>query len=315
MVPLLMGLILVGGFFYLRAALARPHQGTAALVAVTINPGQSVSEIAESLSKAELINSPGLFILYVKIKKLAPTLQAGEYILPQNLSLSDLVYRLQHGSFDRKLTFPEGWRREEAVAYLKEKMGAEFSDAFLSETVGKEGQLFPDTYFVSLIQTTAKDLVAKMNTNFEERVSSDIKAGFAKQELSLEEGLTMASIVEREAREDEDRPIVAGILLKRYQKGMALEADATVQYAVGSEARGWWPKEITADDLASDSPFNTRKLAGLPPAPICSPGLAAISAVAFPKETPYWYYVSDSKGRMFYAETLDEHNENISKAL
>ena len=129
--------------------------------------------------------------------------------------------------------------------------------------------------------------------------------------------IILASIVEREAKHDQDRSVVAGILKKRYQKGWPLEADATIQYALGYDEieKTWWRKKLSTEDLQIDSSYNTRINPGLPPTPICNPGLAAINAVITPKETSYWYYISDQKNNMHYATTLDAHNQNIEKYL
>jgi UPF0755 protein len=133
----------------------------------------------------------------------------------------------------------------------------------------------------------------------------------------------LASLVEREARREEDRPIVAGILLKRWQNNWALQADATIQYEAGSKNCGiglkgekcdWW-EPVKKTDLGIDSPYNTYKYKGLPPTPICNPGLASIKAVIYPKETDYWFYLSDTSGKIHYARTVEEHNENIRQYL
>ncbi len=161
-----------------------------------------------------------------------------------------------------------------------------------------------------------------------DKIHQDIR----KTGLTLNEIVILASIVEREAQNDNDRPIVAGILLKRLEIGMALQTDATIQYALATtnclsrEALAkwdkpssincdWWPKNITNQDLKIASPFNTYLNPGLPPAPISNPGLAAIKAVVYPQKTNFLYYLSDKNGQMHYAQTIDEHNQNIQKFL
>ena len=134
------------------------------------------------------------------------------------------------------------------------------------------------------------------------------KAGLNKKEV-----LTLASLIEREAKHNEDRAIVAGILIKRGENDWPLQIDATVQYVLGRE-RNWWP-QVTKRDLNTNSPYNTYKNKGLPPGPICNPGLASIKAVLYPKKTDFWFYLSDKTGKMHYARTNGEHNANIRKYL
>ncbi len=129
--------------------------------------------------------------------------------------------------------------------------------------------------------------------------------------------LTLASIVEREARSSEERPVIAGILIKRWQEEMHLAADATIQYALGysSEEKTWWRKNLTEKDLEVESSFNTRIKVGLPPGPICSPGLASIKAVLKPTKSDYYFYLHDGDGKAHYGKTFQEHQENIAKYL
>ena len=191
-----------------------------------------------------------------------------------------------------------------------------FSQEFLMASAGEEGYLFPDTYFVPF-QATAVDLVRLMKDTFKERTDG-LEAEAELNGLKPLEWLTLASIVEREVKFDEDRPIVAGILKKRWQNDWPIEADATVQYALYNEKKGgsdFWSEEITATDLEIDSPYNTRKNRGLPPGPICNPGLAALKAAAEPAVTEFWYYLSDRTGKMYYAATLEEHNRNAALYL
>ena len=134
-----------------------------------------------------------------------------------------------------------------------------------------------------------------------------------KSDLSLEEALILASLVEREAKYDEDRVKVAEILIRRLNNDWPLQVDASVQYLSGSQGN-WWPK-VTKEDLKIDSPYNTYLYRGLQPTPICNPGLKSLESVLEAGETPYWYYLSDKKSEMHYAETLEEHEENVARYL
>ena len=304
-------------YSYYSYALSLPNSSDETAVDFVIESGQSVEEIAKNLEGEGLVRSAALFRLHTSLSKLASGLQAGEYQVPQNLNLKEVVELLQHGTFEEKITFIEGWRREEyadEISKLKKSFPSEIQNSkltagdFLKETEGLEGYLFPDTYFVSK-ETTAEELVKMMRENFEERVDTLNSPG-----ITFAQVVNIASIVEREAAAVEDKPSVAGILIKRLLNDWALQADATIQYALGYQGEGgWWKKDLTLEDLEIDSPYNTYKSPGLPPTPICNPGLASLEAAFNPTETNYWYYVSDPDGRMHFAETIEQHNENVAK--
>jgi UPF0755 protein len=308
-------------YSYYNYALGLANSSDEAAAKFTIEAGQSVEEIARNLEKEGLIRSAALFQLYIALSNLSTKLQAGEYQIPQNLNLKEVVDFLQHGTFEEKLTFIEGWRREEMAEAINSKFeirnlkldGTEF----LRETEGLEGYLFPDTYFVST-ETTAEELVKMMRENFEKKVGEQQSS-----DLTLDEVVNIASIVEREVRLPEDKAIVTGILIKRYLNDWPLQADATIQYALGyqegglspeaSGEGGWWKKNLTKEDTEVESPYNTYKYPGLPPTPICNPGLESLNAVINPVASDYWYYVSDSDGKMHFSVTNEEHNENVAK--
>ena len=318
-------LVLLGAFYYsfsinrINYSLGKADQ---TVVDFVVKPGEKVYEIGQHLKEDKLMNSATLFKIYVKIKGLSGQLQAGNYKIARNLSLVEVANLLQHGTFDVRLTFPEGWRREEMAQYLSQVFNSQnpnFSvQAFLEESVGLEGYLFPDTYVVPF-DMRAADLVKLMRSNFDKRIDSQLKSDVGKQGLTLEEAVILSSIVERESNNDKDRPVIAGILLKRLKSSWPLEADATVQYALSSRGLSkdgnWWPKNLTEDDLDIESPFNTRKYPGLPPGPISNPGLQSFRAVVYPLETPYWFYLTGSDGVTHYAKTLEEHGDNISRYL
>jgi UPF0755 protein len=274
-----------------------------------IAQGQSLSEIADNLKKEGLIKSPLAFKIMVIRHGLAKKLQAGNFYLSSNLSSFQIASLLTRGLSDIWVTFPEGQRVEEIAQKLKEVLGVSEGE-FLK--VSKEGYMFPDTYFIPR-NARAKEIAQMMIDNFEKRVTESLRQDAQKRGLTLEEVVILASLVERETKFEEDRPKVAGILIKRYRASLPLEVDATVQYALGyqKEEKSWWKKTLTSEDLAVDSPYNTRKESSLPPAPIANPGLSSIKAVVYFQESPYFYYLSDSQGRIYYAKTLEEHIENI----
>jgi len=181
-----------------------------------------------------------------------------------------------------------------------------------------EGFLFPDTYLFPR-EVRAGSVTSAMKNTFDKRVSEI--GGDKSSELKLEDVVTLASIIERETKTDAERSVVAGIFLNRLEIGMGLQADAATQYAVASERCSvnsgqcnWWPI-LTLADLQIDSPYNTYKYRGLPPAPIANPGLSSLKAAINPTETDYLYYLHDSDGKIHYAITLDEHNANVRRYL
>ena len=280
-----------------------------------IAKGAGVSEIANDLKEENLIKSELIFKIYVRQNSFANKLQAGSYKLSSSMSMPELVKNLQTGSEDIWVTLIEGWRVEEMAAKLNSELGVGSSE-FIKNA--KEGYMFPDTYLFPK-EVTAEYLTDTLKKTFESRFTKDLRSKIRSQGLTENQGIILASIVEREARSDGARTMVASILLKRFKIGMALNADATVQYALvpqGSEnppENGWWKRHLEREDLKVNSPYNTYIHAGLPPAPIANPGLSSIAAVAnADPSTSYLYYYHDSKGISHYGKTLEEHNQNIA---
>ena len=318
--------------FYYQAALNRPAQGHKETT-FQIMEGESVSSIAKRLSADELINSQFLFKVHVVSQGLHTQIQAGIYRIPAGSSVAVLSEMFQHGTNDIRITFLEGWRVEEYAREAAETFKKVDYAEFLGLAKEKEGFLFPDTYFFN-VDVSEVEIVATLTETFKEKTELTLKKKkLAEAGFTLEEAVIFGSLVEREVSDDEDRPVVAGILIKRWRAGGLLGVDATTQYAVArlrvcnpitatvcptvGEAMilDWWPKELSAEDLVWDSPYNTRKNAGLPPKPIASPGLSALEAVMNYTETPYNYYLTDENGITHYAITLEEHNRNVSQHL
>ncbi len=260
-----------------------------------ISKGESVKSIASRLKSADFIRSSLFFRLIVRQNKL--TVQAGIYELSPSLAPNILAQTLTKGlAIDQKITIPEGYRLEQ----IAETAGIPVKD-FLASAKGMEGQLFPDTYFVKE-GITATELVKIMHDNFLKKVGTIDK-----------NTLILASLIERETRGDAEKPVVAGILNKRMEAGWALELDATVQYFLGKPG-SWWPN-TTLLDRKLKSPYNTYLNQGLPPVPICNPGLSSIKAAQNPESSPYWFYLHDRSGVIRYGATLADHNQNIAKYI
>lgn len=278
-----------------------------------ISKGENIRQVAQRLQKEGLIRSKLAFFLLVKKGRVEKNIQAGTFRLSASMNPREILKELSHGTLDTWLTIVEGWRNEEIASLLEKEL--EFSSQdFLK--VAQIGLMFPDTYAFPK-EASAGAVVKIMLANFDRKFDQRLKEVVKREELTENEAITLASIVEREAKYDVDRPIVAGILFNRLRQEMPLQADATIQYALGYQAdqKTWWKKNLTRNDLKIDSSYNSYLNIGLPPTPICNPGLAAIQAVAQPAKTDYLYYLSDKEGKMHYAETLDEHNENIRKYL
>ncbi|MFA5776171.1 MAG: endolytic transglycosylase MltG [Patescibacteria group bacterium] len=309
----------VAFYLYYNTALNRPAQSDAEKVFV-IEKGEGALSISQRLYDEGLINSKVLFNFYLISNNLQSKLQAGTYTVPAGYNIKKLSELFQQGRSDIKVTFLEGWRVEEVAQEASSKFGNVSYSKFVDLALPSEGTLFPDTYEFNS-NTDEEGIIDAMRSNYNAK-TSDILTNESVSKTGLptvNQVITIASIVEREVIKDEDRRIVAGILIKRFKEDMPLGADATVQYAVAPKIengnRVWWPKNLTIDDLNKASTYNTRKMAGLPPMPICSPSLSSIKAVIGYQSTDYYYYLTDSQGITHYAKTLDEHNKNIFKYL
>ena len=298
--------------------------------------GRSAGEIGDELQALGVIRSGRQFKALVALMGLDNELAAGTYDLPLNASTTSIInaVTVKESVPTVQVTFPEGIRIEE-MAVLVEESGIATREEFLlaaspdrlppafaaslPEDANLQGYLFPDTYILPL-GSTADDLVQLMIDTLAVRFSAMLRDAATERGLTFHEVLTLASIVEREAALEDERPIIASVFFNRLAIGEILGADATVQFAVALDPEsvqrwGWWKpgSELTVDDLALDSPYNTRLNGGIPPGPITNPGLKAIEAVVFPADTPYFFYVADAvagDGSHLFAETIEEHEAN-----
>ena len=276
-----------------------------------VNKGEDVRKIANNLKAQGLIKDPIVFFLLTKKEGIDKQIQAGDFRLNPAMSAQEVASNLTHGTLDIWVTITEGLRADEIADILKAKVPS-FNESWRAQLNQNEGYLFPDTYLIPRDADVAL-VISLLKNNFEEKFAS-VKNSKTST-LSDSDSLKIASIIEREAVFAEDRPIVASVFINRLNLGMALGSDPTVSYALGYQAdtKTWWKKDLTADDLLINSPYNTRKVAGLPPTPISNPGLSAISAALNPASTNYLYFYSDNKGHLHFASTLEGHNANIKK--
>ena len=285
-------------------------------VRFVIPKGQALSVIASRLEEAELVKSKWVFRFAVYKNDLANKIQAGSFELSASMTTWEIAHALTVGTDDTWVTLPEGWRREEIAESLS-KQGLEgFNQAeFLNLSKGFEGQLFPDTYLVPR-EITSATLLSLLKNTFASKVSSGLSKEISASKMSLNEILTLASLIQRESAIDSEMPIVAQILINRLNIDMPLQVDATLQYVKGySQVEASWWQNPLAEDKKLDSLYNTYKYAGLPPGPICNPGLAAIKAALLPGQTQALYYIHDNSGKIHTANTLEEHNANVNKYL
>jgi UPF0755 protein len=316
--PLVLILILVMGlaYFYINV---QPVSGNKSFSYFVINKGASVSQIGNKLESAGLVKSALAFKIYITFTGQTTKLTPGEFRLTPSFNLFQVAQTLFKGPVELWVTIPEGLRREEIAAKFATGLDRDqnFVDEFLQNSKGKEGYLFPDTYLFPM-DASASAVVKKMTDTFTIK-TADLKT--ENSNLSFSQAVILASIIERETKTEEERPVVAGILINRLDAGMPLQVDASVQYAVAIENCklkivncSWWPI-LTLENLKIASPYNTYKYVGLPPAPICNPGLSSLHAAMNPTQSDFWYYIHDKEGQIHYARTLEEQNTNIAKYL
>jgi len=304
-------------------------------VIFTIQPGETAAQIAQRLEEEGLIRDADVFRALLRLRGLDTRLEAGSYELRRTMSMNEVMAALQHGRPPTvQLTVPEGWRAEEIADLLRVvgladpdeflqlvRSGGDFDYDFLRDrpagVTSLEGFLFPETYEFPT-DATARDVVQRMLETFGQRFTPELREQAQKHGLGVYQAVTLASIVEREAVIPEERPIIASVFLNRLQAGMYLNADPTVQYALGFQEKSgtWWKRPLLLEDLDVDSPYNTYRHLGLPPGPICNPGLASLQAVANPADTEYYYFVANDvagDGSHVFAKTLEEHQANIEK--
>lgn len=275
-----------------------------------VKPGEGVREIANHLKTEGLIRDQIVFFLLTKQTGVDKKIQAGDFRLNPSMKAADVAEGLTHGTLDIWVTIPEGLRADEIADILKEKMPT-YEESWRTKLRTNEGYLFPDTYLIPR-DADAAMVVTLLKNTFEARYET---LDTTNSNLTKEQIVIVASLIEREARHDEDRPIVASVILNRFDIGMKLDIDATIQYALGYQEgeKRWWKKSLTIDDIKLNSAYNTYRVNGLPPTPISNPGIASLNAAVNPADTDYLYYITDKNGINRYGETLEEHNANIEK--
>ncbi|MEK7453067.1 MAG: endolytic transglycosylase MltG [Patescibacteria group bacterium] len=292
-----------------------------------IGSGDSSTKISKRLYSQGLISSEFIFNYYIKKSKKENSLKAGKYLLSHNMSIRYIADKIIFGDIfiDKvKLVIPEGFTTYDISDklskleisgkkdFLEYKVG-DFKEDFyflsdIDDGESLEGFLFPDTYEYNKATVTTEIVIKSMLDNFGKKFRNNLYKEMARQDKSIFSIITMASIIEKEVRTNEDLKIVSGILWKRLSVNMPLQVDATIVYASGHN-------EITRDDLNFDSPYNTYLNNGLPKGPISNPGISAIEAAIYPSDSEYWFYISKPTGISVFSKNFDEHREAIKKYL
>jgi len=308
--------------FYLPKSIAK-----ADIVPFAVKKGTDYRQIGAELSSQGIIRSPLFFDFYTIISLSFSRLQAGIYDLSPSDSVAEIVSKIANGDTAKnKVTIIEGWDIGDIAQYFDQKkiyqkqdfINATKQDFSADFTFFKdkpknsylEGYIFPDTYYLAGVNTS-EDFLKIVLSNFDQKLTPDLRDAISKQHKTIFQIVTMASMLEKEVQSLGDKKIVAGILWKRIKEGIPLQVDATVNYATRNTSG-----KTSIDDTKIDSPYNTYKYYGLPLGPISNPGMDSIMAAIYPTETDYFYYLSvPGTGQTVFSKTLDEHNANVAKYL
>ncbi len=323
--------LLIGAYLDAKAAELEQSAGDDDTpVTFVVEPGETATDIAARLKRKGLISDAELFRRYAQYHGLDAGIEIGEFTLRQTMTIPEIAQALQQGQRpEQVVTIQEGLRLEQVAAAVAAQTSISQQEFLLLATTGwrdsgfvfdfladlppaatLEGFLFPETYRLPE-EPVATDLLGRMLETFGARVTPEMQAAAANRGLSVYELVTLASIVEREAVLDEERAIIAGVYHNRLDAGWFLDACPTVQYALGTPDH-WWP-QFMLEATEVDSPYNTYRNLGLPPGPICSPGLASIRAAAYPADTDYYFFLADctkNDGSHLFAVTHEEHLRN-----
>ncbi|HUI41321.1 MAG TPA: endolytic transglycosylase MltG [Terriglobia bacterium] len=328
LLPIAFALAVLGGVLLAVEAL-QPYQGYPEKVIVTIPPGSGAEAAARALASQRVLRYRAPFLaLYALGRPKHRTLKAGEYLFNRPLSPRDVYWKIVRGDiYYLQVVIPEGSDRFDMARLLQERLGLD-PRAFLRATLQTalirdldpaaptlEGYLFPDTYRFPAGVTAAavvENMLARFREVFRSRLQAELNG------RSLHDVVTLASLVEKETPNAAERREIAGVFLRRVERGMALDCDPTVAYAARLDSQGGanpLPRRpsITLAVLDSPSPYNTYRTPGLPPGPICSPGAASMEAALHPASSDALYFVSNLHGGHVFAKTLDEHNRNVAR--
>lgn len=305
------GLFFVATLFLFYAVSFAPPKSFPSKMFISVHRGDTINDVALQFKQTNLVRSPFYFKLLAHLFGGSTGVIAGKYYFNDPLSVFGVVYRVLTGAYDikpQKILIPEGTTVKDIARIIALAFPDFDRESFLRLAKDKEGYLFPDTYSW-LPDLSPTQVLTDMQKNFNARMApfSSAIATFGKPEKDV---VTMASLIEEEARQMETRKIVSGILWKRLALGMPLQVDAVFPYINGKNTF-----QLSVEDLKVDHPYNTYTRKGLPPGPISNPGLDSILAAITPTASPYLYYLSDKDGNMHYARTFAEHVANKERYL
>lgn len=290
--------------------------GNGPQVAISVDSGDTLTDVAGKLKEKNIIRDVKSFLESAASGGF-DTVNIGDFVVSPKMTHAEIIEAFKDGSTDVRVTLLEGWRVEQIAKELKAKLGLDEA-AFIAAAKKDEGYLFPDTYFFNP-EASIETVISTMKRNFDRKFTPELQAKIKSQGLTPEQGVILASMVEREGRSSKVRTEVAGVLLNRLSMGMKLDIDATVQYAKDTQKlkngtlEKFWEPIFVADYQGVNSPYNTYTNNGLPPAPIANPSLMSLEAVANAPKSEYVYYFHDAEGNSYYAKTLEEHNSNVAR--
>ncbi len=270
---------------------------------VSVPSGQSLTEVAHTLRANGVIRSTFAFRAITILIGEERSVHAGDYLFKEPRDVFSIARALSIGAFGlepRRIRVPEGATTRSMAIIFQNQLERFNAANFLAEAQPIEGHLFPDTYFF-LPNADENTVIQAMRQNFDDHIAQ-IQPQIASSTRSFDDIITMASILEREARIPEDRRMISGVLWNRIDRKMALQVDATFLYTLGKSTF-----QLTMKDLTTDSPYNTYTNKGLPPGPIGSPSLDSIIAAANPTKNSYLFYLADNSGVTHYSKTYQEH--------
>ncbi len=333
-------LFLLASFFSFK--FYQSNSKTSKFIEFNVAKGEGVSDLAKDLHNQGLISSEFYFKTYVSLKLANKKVNPGKYELNQKMSIADIARMItgNKSSQQQKIVIIEGWNSKQIADYLGDlyaknnasrnvkydELKKDFQEKFLAEVnnpqkynydfladkpkdASLEGYLYPDTYFV-YADSNPETIIKKMLDNFGQKVTKDIREQVKSKNMTLNQVLTLASIIQKEVKSPEEMNLVSGLYFNRLKAEKALESDSTITYVTGN-----YDSRASAQDLKIKSPYNTYTHKGLPPGPISNPSLVAINAVLNPTESNYMYFITDKSGKAIFSETGEEHVKNVQKYL
>lgn len=324
-VALLLAVLVAAVAGYLSHRLKHPRpEGAPSTVTIVFPQGTTTAQIFRKLAETGVVPDGRLAEIYYRLYRSRTSLQAGEYLFDRPMPIDDVINRMGRGEVVKySVVVPDGLTAEETFQLFWSRGigGPEGFERALQETEllpgltngvsDLEGFLFPDTYLVTR-STSARVIVDLMVTEFRRNFTPDMREKAQRLGLTLSQAVTLASIVEKESGLPSEGPEIASVYLNRLKRGMRLQADPTVIYALRRDRK--WTGTLYRSDYAYDSPYNTYVYAGLPPGPICNPGLNALKSAVAPARTDYLYFVADSSGGHRFSRTFEEHLAAIAAA-